>query len=221
MFFEDAAEIEGIAKRNGTSIFVVPRNLGVEIPEAVVLRPEEKSVITMEQIRRMQENVAKRQVEELVVLIRPAEQMTEAGQNALLKTLEQPGERVHFALITDRPMQLLSTIRSRAKMFVLKREEDFFGPVVGSEKNKRLARRLLTSSGAELTEVAKEVAKARTGEVRGQAFEVLEIAVEIAYKSYFKTGKRAFLLKIPRLIRAYENIAQGGNIKLQIVGNMV
>ncbi len=48
-----------------------------------------------------------------VVIVRDAELMNAAAQNALLKTLEEPAARVVLALVTSRPRQLLETVRSR------------------------------------------------------------------------------------------------------------
>jgi DNA polymerase-3 subunit delta' len=48
-----------------------------------------------------------------VVLVRDAERMTDEAQNALLKTLEEPGTSTLLALTTARPESLLSTTRSR------------------------------------------------------------------------------------------------------------
>ena len=48
-----------------------------------------------------------------VVLVRGAELMNSAAQNALLKTLEEPAPRVALVLVTSRPRQLLETVRSR------------------------------------------------------------------------------------------------------------
>jgi len=45
--------------------------------------------------------------------IEPAEAMTAAAANALLKTLEEPAARAHILLLSERPSQLLATIRSR------------------------------------------------------------------------------------------------------------
>ena len=142
----------------------------------------------------------------------------EEAANALLKTLEQPGDKVHFVLITDRPSQLLTTILSRAAVYVWRRQEDLTAPVQGSEQMKTWARKLLR--GEDLVTTAKAIAKAKAGGVQAQAFEVLEIAVEMAYKSYFLTQNRAFLRRITQLTTAYENIAAGGNVKLQIVANL-
>ena len=48
-----------------------------------------------------------------VVLIRDADRMNEETQNAFLKTLEEPGNRVLLAMETSRPEALLDTVRSR------------------------------------------------------------------------------------------------------------
>ena len=48
-----------------------------------------------------------------VVLVREAERLGEAAQNAFLKTLEEPRPRVLLALESSRPERLLPTVRSR------------------------------------------------------------------------------------------------------------
>ncbi len=48
-----------------------------------------------------------------IVLVRDADRMNEETQNALLKTLEEPGPGVLLAMETSRPSALLPTIRSR------------------------------------------------------------------------------------------------------------
>lgn len=48
-----------------------------------------------------------------IVLIHPAEAMNINSANALLKTLEEPTEKLLFILITHKPQQLLPTILSR------------------------------------------------------------------------------------------------------------
>lgn len=48
-----------------------------------------------------------------LVLLREAERLTEAAQNALLKTLEEPALGTFLVLEAARPQELLSTLRSR------------------------------------------------------------------------------------------------------------
>lgn len=50
-----------------------------------------------------------------VVIIDPAETMSLAAANALLKMLEEPGERTWFLLVTHRPDSLPATVRSRCR----------------------------------------------------------------------------------------------------------
>ena len=50
-----------------------------------------------------------------IVMIRQADKLTTAAQNALLKTLEEPMEGTVFLLITDAPELLLPTIVSRCR----------------------------------------------------------------------------------------------------------
>lgn len=50
-----------------------------------------------------------------VVVIDPAHALNESAANALLKTLEEPGARTLFLLLTDQPSGLLPTIRSRCQ----------------------------------------------------------------------------------------------------------
>ena len=56
-----------------------------------------------------------------VVCIEPAEALNIASANALLKTLEEPGERVLIILIANHPSKLPATIRSRMQHFALDR----------------------------------------------------------------------------------------------------
>lgn len=50
-----------------------------------------------------------------VALIDPADEMNVAASNALLKTLEEPGERRHLILVSSKPARLPATIRSRCQ----------------------------------------------------------------------------------------------------------
>ncbi|WP_280552450.1 DNA polymerase III subunit delta' [Halomonas sp. 25-S5] len=54
-----------------------------------------------------------------VIVISPAEAMNVAASNALLKSLEEPGGRTLFVLLSDIPSRLLPTIRSRCQHWSL------------------------------------------------------------------------------------------------------
>jgi DNA polymerase III subunit gamma/tau len=52
-----------------------------------------------------------------VFVLDEAHMLSKAAGNALLKTLEEPPEHVHFVLATTEPYKLLDTIRSRSQRF--------------------------------------------------------------------------------------------------------
>jgi DNA polymerase-3 subunit delta' len=54
-----------------------------------------------------------------VVVIDGADGMNRSGQNAVLKILEEPPDNAVLLLLTERPMTLLPTIRSRCRQLVL------------------------------------------------------------------------------------------------------
>ena len=73
--------------------------------------------LRLEQIREVSRFLARRPVEApgCLVVLDGAEAMAEAAANALLKTLEEPGDGL-LILIASAPDQLLSTIRSRCQL---------------------------------------------------------------------------------------------------------
>ncbi len=78
--------------------------------------------LRLEQIRPIARFLARRPVEApgCVVVLEQAEAMAEAAANALLKTLEEPGEGL-LLLMAAAPEQLLSTIRSRCQLIPFRR----------------------------------------------------------------------------------------------------
>ena len=77
----------------------------------------EKAVITVEQARDIDHETNYRPLEgkARVFIIDEAEKMNEAASNALLKTLEEPARTSHIILLSARPANLLTTIRSRCQ----------------------------------------------------------------------------------------------------------
>jgi hypothetical protein len=218
MFFDNVSQIQMIAAKCGTAVFVVPDELKVEIPGALVLQPEEKTVITIEQVRQMMERLELKQSQDLFVVIRPAEKMQLEAANAFLKSLEEPGDNVHFVLVTGRPSMLLSTILSRAAIYYLRVQDD--QSIHADAKKKDLAKRLMVAKPNEIVGLAEEIAKKKDG-VRNYALEVVGTAIEMLYKSYYITGNRAFVKRLPKFLTLYESLMQNGHIKLQIVANLV
>lgn len=218
MFFDVETQIPTIAARAGTSIFVLPDSIPVKIPSATILQPEEKTVITIEQVKNVMKRLELRQTHEQFVLIRPAEKMSPDAANAFLKNLEEPGEKIHFVLLTSMPDRILPTIRSRAAIYYLRDKNGFDLNVVADDIKKDLAKKLIVAKPNDLIEVAEKVSKNKPARV--YALEVVGLAIEMLHKSYYITGKKAFLYKLPKYLAVYDKIAKNGHIKLQIVAGL-
>jgi len=220
MFFEDLTEISKIAVKNGCSIFVLPKNTEIEIKNAIILEPTSKVSITIEQVREALDNFTTKIAKPQIVLIRPADKLTEEAENAILKNLEEPKENLHFVLITNRLSKLLPTILSRAAIYILKDGKNDISKIEADEKTKALAKQILTASPKDLPRLVEELTKKKDG-VREYVLEILAVTIEMAYKSYLLTKKPAFLKKIPKLIDTYENISKNGHIKLHLVADLI
>ena len=83
----------------------------------VVDLPQDRQDIPIDRVRELQSELERRPVEgrARVAIVDPADRLNEQGQNALLKTLEEPGEATFLLLVTSRPESLLETVRSRCR----------------------------------------------------------------------------------------------------------
>jgi len=91
-------------------------------PDLLRVAPEEgKRQIRIGPVREINAFVAQtaQQGGYRVIVITPAEAMNVAASNALLKSLEEPGQRTLFVLLADTPSRLLPTIRSRCQHWSL------------------------------------------------------------------------------------------------------
>ena len=131
--------------------------------------------------------------------------------------MEEPGDKVHFVLLTSAPSMILPTVLSRAAIYFLRTNDD--NNIAADEKTKDLAKRLLVAKGADLVALAEEVTKKKDG-TRAYVLGILGVAIEMLYKTYYMTGKQVFAHKIPKFLAAYDGISQNGHIKLQIVSNL-
>ena len=86
-------------------------------PDVTEVRPEGKTVITIDQVREVTVRTALRAYEgkTKVFILDPAELMQEPAANAILKTLEEPAGASLFILVTAAPSALLPTILSRCQ----------------------------------------------------------------------------------------------------------
>lgn len=130
-------------------------------PQAIGRRTPETQDISIDQIRTLvlaRAAFAPHEGRAKVFIIRRAEELSVSAANALLKTLEEPGQKTHFILLSSQPEALLPTILSRT----LKVR---FAPLPDD-----LVRELLEAGGIE-PKRAREVARLSGGSVAmGETF---------------------------------------------------
>lgn len=220
MFFSDPQDIERIAKNSGTTIFALPRNVSVNIKNALILTPEkDKKSISLEQVRDLLSLLNSRPSSNQFILINPADALRPEAENALLKHLEEPSPKHHFVLITDDPTKLLPTIRSRAHLYYLRQNAPLDQPPVADEKTLALAKELLVATPRTLPAIAEKIARLKPTP-RLKALEIITTTIDLAEKSYFKTKNPAFLKKLPKLFTLHHNLDQNGHVKLHIVADL-
>lgn len=219
MFFKEPSEIKDISSRTGCAVFVVPDDINVEIKNAYTLQPSNKTVISIDDVKDLIHQLGIKQTSDQFIVIRPADLLGLDAANALLKNLEEPQDKVHFILITSKASKILPTILSRSAVYFLKNEGPIDGPIDADKKIMDLAKRLVVAKPADLPAIAEEIAKTKDG-VRLKALDILGTAIEILYKSYYKTGKDIFIKKLPKFLVAYENIDKNGHVKLHIVADL-
>lgn len=217
MFVESVDDIIDVVRRCSSAVFVMPADVNIEIPGAIIVQPEEKTTITIEQMRQMMGRLGLKQVNDIYVVIRPADKMGEEAANAFLKSLEEPGDKVHYVLVTDAPSKLLPTILSRVSMYILRTKNNT--GINADARVKELAKKLMVAKGAELVTLAEEICKKKE-RVREYALEVVGTVIEMLYKTYYITGKMGFIAKLPKFLAVYDAISRNGNIKLQIVAGL-
>lgn len=95
---------------------VVVIERGLYTPQSIGRRTPETQDISIDQVRTLvlaRAAYAPHEGRAKVFIIRRAEELSVSAANALLKTLEEPGAKTHFILLTSQPDALLPTILSR------------------------------------------------------------------------------------------------------------
>ncbi len=222
MFFENPSDVSSIATRTSCAVFVVSPDTKLNLPHPLYLRPDESkktNIITVEQLRGFIALTNNLQTSDRYFVITPADAMNEAAQNAFLKTFEEPKAHCHFLLLTESPNSLLPTILSRAQIFFLRRANVLDSAPRAKDKELALAKRLVSAAPHDLPTLALELTKNKT-QPREQALNVVATAIELLYKSYFKTKNPKFLSKLPNFLTLYDALSQNGHIKLHIVADL-
>jgi DNA polymerase III subunit gamma/tau len=120
-----------------------------------------------------------------VVILDEAHQLTDEASNALLKTLEEPPERVVFILATTRSEDLVETIKSRAQLFQFRALT--FHEIAGEIERVSKAENLPIDSGAVAV-----LARAAEGSLR-DGLSLLEQAIAYSGDAITDTQVRELL----------------------------
>ncbi len=120
-----------------------------------------------------------------IVILDEAHQLTDEASNALLKTLEEPPERVVFILATTRAEDLVETIKSRAQLFQFRALA--FQEIAGEIERIAKAENLQIDSGAVAV-----LARAAEGSLR-DGLSLLEQAIAYCGDSISDTQVRELL----------------------------
>ena len=95
-------------------------------PDFITVDDPEKKTVTVDLIRQARADVyiQPNESEYKIYMFPRAQDMGLPGQNALLKILEEPPKYGVFLLLTDNPDKLLPTVRSRAQIFRIQKEDN-------------------------------------------------------------------------------------------------
>ena len=229
MYFDDISQISHLVQAFSTTIFVIDPDTELSVKPLLSIKPESpESNISIENVREIISLTETKQTDKLFIIVRHAELLTEGASNALLKTIEEPGQNIHIIFFTKSPNLLLSTIKSRAIQFYLKQTNYLNNPPKVTADVMDLAKRLLVVDKMTLPTLIEEIIKKSTKNTTNKqendkafTLKIIETTIELAYKSYFKTQNILFLKKIEGLSTAYQNIQKNGNKKLQLIANLI
>jgi DNA polymerase III subunit delta' len=203
-------------------------------PDVSVLVPGETGSIKIEQVREAIEQAAYRPFEgkRRVVVIDEADALVPQAQNALLKTLEEPGPASVFILLSARSDALLATVRSRCSRMRFGRlaESEVASLLARAGCSEREARAVASlgdgSIGRALSARAEEFTEARASAERllGQLASRPDPRVRIdRAKDLIKTGTRgtsdreylaARLQALASLLRDLGMLATGADTRM-------
>lgn len=229
MQLNNTDDIEKIAPKNNFSIFELPEKYPFDIffksSYHVGFQSNKDGKMSREikkpQIEEMLKICHNKQEESLIVVVENADKLNLEAANLALKSLEEPGENVHFVFLTRDLDGILPTIRSRANCYYLPKSEKIAQPPEADIKVFELAKQYVSADAKNLPEIVDKILKLNKDDTRQAALSVISCGIDIMYKSYLLRGNASFLHKIEQLVAAEQAIDQNGHVKLQLIANML
>lgn len=222
MFFDDLSDLTNIIHQSSSIILAVSEGTVLPVKHPIHIYPQQTTSvpkISIDQAREVISLCSSKQSENLFFVFHQAHTLTEQAENSLLKLIEEPKDHYHFIFITTQPYLLLPTILSRSQIFFLREQNPLKKRPDTTEEILSIAKKfIMPLPSNELVNLANTIHKKKDS--RLYALEVLSVAIELAYKSYFATKKPQFLTKIPNFIKAHDSIKANGNVQLQLIANL-
>ena len=221
MQLSEDADIAHISEKTGFTIFELPDvDFATILPKAYHFRPSEKDFYTKPDIDAVSALVHTKQSDTLTIVLENGEEMNDSAANTFLKTLEEPGEKVHFVFLVRNYSKILPTIKSRAQSYYQVRTVKLTEAPSVSKNMLDLAKQYLTCPSQNLPKFCDKIAKEKK-DARSKAIELVDATIQLAYKSYFITKQAKYLDKLENLLKASDNLKAGGHIKLQLIASML
>lgn len=205
--------------------------------------------IGVDVIRSLYEQTRGKSQKDTLVIIDEADLMSQSAQHSFLKLLEEPSSSSHFILTSHHPEALLPTVRSRVQTIHVPTISEAMTntlldsiPSLSDVKRKQL---LFAASGlpAELLRLAHDeeyfqataslMAQAKAliqgtpyerlvtiSKLKAQRLEALTL-IEKAIHILSLQPTAQSIRQTKHLLRAYEHIKAGGNVRLQLTSNML
>lgn len=230
MYYDDSIDIVDLSAKSDFSIFVDQNSeefsskysAKINPSYLTIIEPEKNNTITINQIREIISSSHTHHKKDNFYVIKNADKMNEQAQNAFLKLLEEPPENYHFVMQTKNAYSLLETVLSRADIYIKCENSPLDAPILAVEKVKSYAKQLISAKESDLVPLMNRIIseKEYKKDARGFTTNIVECAIEITYKSYFKTKNLIFLKKLPKLLNLLDSLKQNGNIKLHLVADL-
>jgi len=229
MQLNNANDIEKIAPKNNFSIFELPEKYPFDSffrnSYHVTFQPNKDGKMSREikkaQIEEMLKICHSKQEESLIVVVENADKLNLEAANYALKSLEEPGQNVHYVFLTRDLDSILPTIRSRANCYYLPSAEKVDQAPEADMEVFNLAKQYVSATAKNMPEVVEKILKLDKDDPRKAALQVVSCGIDLMYKSYLMRGNPGFLRKIEQLIAAEQAIDQNGHVKLQLIANML
>ena len=221
MQLNNTESIPTVASKAGFAIFEIPEGDFADIlPKAYHAKPNSKGYYAKEDIDELSKLVQSKQQSDLIIVLEDAETMNENAANTFLKTLEEPGDHIHFVFLVRSDAEILPTIKSRAHNYYFPKHSKIADKPDIDAETLKLAKELISATPQQLPKLADIIVKSKP-DARSKALKIIDAAIQLLYKSYFVTGNNAYLTKLDKLLAVSEAISANGHIKLQLVAGML